>query len=120
MTADGAWAYRVDVTTERLLETAHTALAVAVADSRERFRDVVFGSRIDVELEADALAPETRDVLERAIARGSYVEQTPLSESYDALLRALGLGAVDRLSNDNLLWYDGGLYRYALYVSEGS
>ncbi|MFB6122052.1 MAG: hypothetical protein ABEJ78_01155 [Haloferacaceae archaeon] len=120
MTEEGTWAYRVRVSREPIVETAYAALAVLVADSREQFREVVFGSRIDAELAPETLAPERRDVLERAIARGQYAETTPLSTSYDALLKMLGLGAVDRASTGNLLWYDGSLYRYALYVSEAS
>jgi hypothetical protein len=120
MTESGAWAYRVDVSRERIVETAHTALAVPVADSRERFREVVFGSRIDAELAPGALAPAARDVLERAIARGTHSETTPLSEGFETLLDEFGLGAVDSAATGQLLWYDGALSRYALYVSAPS
>lgn len=117
MTESGAWAYRVRVTREPVRETAFTALAVEVADSRSAFREVVFGSRIDAELDPGSLSAESRAVLEEAIDLGEYAEQGPVSEAFDALLAALGLGAVDTASNGNLLWYDGGFYRYALYVN---
>ncbi|MFB6194787.1 MAG: hypothetical protein ABEI80_01335 [Haloplanus sp.] len=120
MTEGGTWAYRVRVARERVVETANTALAIEVAASRDRFREVVFGSRIDAELAPGALSADVRDLLERAIARETYSETTPLSASFDALLEALGLGAVDTAANGKLLWYDGGLYRYALYVSARS
>lgn len=116
MTDSGAWAYRVRVTRERLTEPAHTATAVPVADSRSQFRDVVFGSRIDAELAPAAVGAEPRALLEEAINRGAYAEQTPISESLDALLDALGVGAVDSFVNGKLLWYDGDFYRYALYI----
>lgn len=113
---DGPWAYRVSVSRERITETAYTALAVPVADSRARFREVVFGSRIDTELDPTTLGQGARDVLEEAIGRGTYTETAPLSEAFDAVLDALGLGAVDRAENGRLLWYDEGFYRYGLYV----
>lgn len=120
MTEGGAWAYRVRVARERVVETAHTALAIEVADSREQFREVVFGSRIDAELAPESLSAAVRDRLDRAIAGETYAETTPLSDPFDALLDRLGLGAVDTASTGNLLWYDGALYRYALYVSASS
>jgi hypothetical protein len=116
MTEDGPWGYRVDVSRERVTETAHTVLAVPVADSRARFREVVFGSRIDTELAPAALPGEARDVLEEAIARGRYTETAPVSEPLDTVIDALGLGEVDRAANGRLLWYDERFYRYGLYV----
>jgi hypothetical protein len=118
MTESGAWAYRVRVATERIVETAYTAMAIEVADSREGFREVVFGSRIDAELAPGSLSTDGRALLDRTVARGTYAETAPLSESFDALLGRLHLGAVDTASTGNLLWYDGRLYRYALYVSD--
>jgi hypothetical protein len=120
MTDSGAWAYRLSVTREPVLETAHTALAIEVADSRARFRDVVFGSRIDAELAPADLTADARDVLGRALARETYAETTPLSEPFEAVLRALGLGAVDTAATGRRLWYDGAYYRYALYVNPAS
>lgn len=49
---DSRTEYRLTVSRERLLEPAQTALAVEVAESRAAFREVVFGSRIDVDLRA--------------------------------------------------------------------
>jgi len=120
MTEGGAWAYRVRVARERIVETAQTALAIEVADSREGFREVVFGSRIDAELAPESLSAAVRDRLDRAIARETYAETAPLSEPFDILLDRLGLGAVDTASTGNRMWYDGRLYRYALYVSASS
>ncbi|MFB6096999.1 MAG: hypothetical protein ABEJ74_06390 [Haloferacaceae archaeon] len=117
MTESGAWAYRVRVSREPLRETAYTALAVEVADSRPAFREVVFGSRIDAELDPGSLSAESRGILEEAIDLGEYDEQAPVSAAFDALLDALGVGGVETASNGNLLWYDGGFYRYALYVN---
>lgn len=120
MTEDGTWAYRVAVTTAEIVETAYTAFAVEVADSRRAFRDVVFGARIDATLAPDDLPPDARDRLERAIARGSLSETAPLPEPFRTLLGALDLGSVDSMANGKLLWYDGDLYRYGLYVNETS
>lgn len=116
MTDSDAWAYRLHVTREPVVETAYTALAIEVAESRAAFRDVVFGARIDVDLSPSALAPEARDRLVRAIDRGEYNESTPLSGSFDALLAELDLAGVDESVTGRLLWYDGGFYRYALYI----
>jgi hypothetical protein len=120
MTDSGAWAYRVRVTTERVLETEHTALAIEVADSRARFREVVFGSRIDAELAPADLQSDARDVLEQAVARETYTETTPISEPFEAILGALGLRAVDTGVTGRRLWYDGAYYRYGLYVNPAS
>mgnify|MGYP000187960563 CR=1 FL=1 len=120
MTEDGTWAYRVHVTTEGIVETAYTALAVNVASSRQQFRDVVFGSRIDATLTADELSPDARDRLEQTINRGSSSETAPLPDSFVTLLKALHLGAVDTAANGKLLWYDDALYRYGLYVNDAS
>jgi hypothetical protein len=116
LTEDGTWGYRVSVSRERITETAHTALAVPVADSRARFREVVFGSRIDTELAPAALPGDARDLLDEAIARGRYTETAPISEPFDAVIDALGLGGVERATNGKLLWYDERLYRYGLYI----
>jgi len=118
MTESGTWAYRVHVSRERIMETAYTTLAIDVADSQTAFRDVVFGSRIDVELTEDALAAGVRDLLDQAIERGRHEEKTPLSADFEMLLDALGLGTVDHTANGRLLWYDEGLFRYGLYVNE--
>jgi len=117
MTEDGGWPYRVRVDEERVVETAHTALAVEVASDREAFRDVVFGTRIDTILEAGDLSAPARDVLDEAIARDVYTETTPLSDAFDATLDALGVGNVDDGVNGKLLWDADALYRYGLYVS---
>lgn len=117
MTESRTWAYRVRTTSEQIVETAYTALAVEVANSRPAFREVVFGSRIDTELTSAALPTEAQDILDQAIARETYTETVPLSESFDTVLEALGLGAVDTAANGKLLWYDGEFYRYALYVN---
>lgn len=117
MTESGNWAYRLDVTRERVTETAYTALAVAVADSRERFREVVFGSRVDAELAPGDLSADVRTLLEEAVRKDTYEETTPLSEAFEALLAALGL-ETDETVNGRLLWYDGGFYRYGLYVDD--
>ncbi|SDX91284.1 hypothetical protein [Halobellus clavatus] len=118
MTEDGGWAYRVQVTRERIQETAHTALAVEVADGRSAFREVVFGSRIDAELAPSALTDGERAVLEQAVSRGRYVETAPRSSDFDGVLNALGLASVDTAETGQLLWYDGELYRYGLYVND--
>ncbi|MFD1687609.1 hypothetical protein [Halobellus litoreus] len=120
MTEDGTWAYRVHVTTERIVETAYTALAVNVASSRQQFRDVVFGSRIDATLTADELPTDARDRLDQTINRGSSSETAPLPDSFVTLLKALHLGAVNTATNGKLLWYDDALYRYGLYVNDAS
>jgi hypothetical protein len=117
MTESGTWAYRVRVSREEIAETAYTALAIPVADSRAQFRDVVFGSRIDTELTPAALPKRARDILDQAIEGETYTETAPISEPFDTALEALGLGAVDTGVNDKRLWYDEEFYRYGLYVS---
>lgn len=118
MTDSGAFAYRLAVTRERITETAYTTLAVEVASSREQFREVVFGSRIDAELAPADLSPDTRECLTSAISRDEYSETEPLSDGYVALLSALGLRGVDAAVNGKRLWYDGEYYRYGLYVND--
>ncbi|MFD1641830.1 hypothetical protein [Halohasta litorea] len=117
MTDSGAWAYRVDVTTEQLTETTHTALAVEVASSQSEFREVVFGSRIDAELSADEMPTEPREILDQAIAKGTYTEETPTTDAFERLLDLLGLGTVEKGVNGELLWYDDEFYRYGLYIN---
>lgn len=109
-------AYRVRVTRERIVETAYTAFAVEVADSRAAFREVVLGARVDAELAPADLPADARRLLDEAIAAGTYAETAPLSDRYDDLLAALGLGDVDTAVNGRLLLYDSDLYRYGLYV----
>jgi hypothetical protein len=120
MTESGTWAYRVRVSREQIVETAYTALAIPVADSRTQFRDVVFGSRIDTELTPAALQRDARDILDQAIERETYNESAPISEPFDTVLEALGLDAVDTGVNGKLLWYDEELYRYGLYINPSS
>lgn len=120
MTESGTWAYRVAIPTEQIVETAYTTFAVQVASSRQAFRDVVFGSRIDAELASDDLPADATDLLEQTIDRRSTQETAPLSDSFVALLEALKLRSVDTGVNGRLLWYDENLYRYALYVNESS
>lgn len=103
MTDGGSWAYRLTVTHERITETAHTGLAIEVANSRPQFRDVVFGSRIDVELTPENLSADVRSLLEDAVRQEAYEETVPLSETFEALLTALGLKAVDKAVNGKLL-----------------
>lgn len=112
---------RVRRSRESILETAHTALAVQVADSRAAFREVVFASRVDAELEPGDLSEEARSVLEEAIAAGRYDEHEPLSKGYESLLRTLGVADTDpaEADVDHRLWYDGDYYRYELYVTGG-
>lgn len=118
MTENDTWAYRVNVTTEQIVETAYTVLTVKVADSHQQFREVVFGSRIDATLTVDELPADVRDRLEQTINRGSVSETVPLPNSFVSLLKALHLGAVNTAANGKLLWYDEELYRYGLYVNE--
>ena len=116
----GTWAYRIAITTERIVETAYTVFAVQVASSRQAFRDVVFGSRIDTELASDDLPADVVDLLEQTIDRRSTEETVPLTDSFVTLLKALHLRTVNTGVNGKLLWYDGDLYRYGLYVNESA
>jgi hypothetical protein len=120
MEESGTWAYRIRVRTETITETAHTALAVEVADSRPAFREVVFGSRVDAELAPEDLGEAAREVLAEAIRTESYSEHEPLSDAYWAVLRALKLASVNEYANDRRLWYDGEYYRYSLYIDDPS
>jgi len=118
MTDSGAWAYRVQVTTETIIETAHTAVAVEVTSSRSEFREVVFGSMIDTELSPEEVPAEPREILEQAIAGETYTEETPITDAFDTLLDFLGLGTVQTGVNGELLWYDDEFYRYGLYIND--
>lgn len=117
MTEDGTWAYRVRISRERIVETAHTAVAIKIADSRAEFRSVVFASRIDAELAPTGLPDGAQELLDRAIARDAYTETAPISEAFETVLEQLGLDTVERGANGKLLWYDEGLYRYGLYIN---
>lgn len=116
MTEDGTWAYRVRISRERVVETAHTAVAIEIADTPAEFRSVVFASRIDAELAPMGLPNGARELLDRAIARGDHTETAPVSEPFETVLDRLGLAAVERGANGRLLWYDDELYRYGLYI----
>lgn len=118
MTENGTWAYRVDIATEQIVETAYTTLTVKVASSRQEFQEVVFGSQIDATLTGDKLPTDAHDRLEQTINQGSSSETAPLPDSFITLLKALHLGAIDTAANGKLLWYDNTLYRYGLYVNE--
>jgi len=118
MTESGTWAYRIAITTGQIVEPAYTVFAVQVASSHHAFGDVVFGSRIDAELASDDLPADAVDLLERTIDRRSTEESVPLSDSFVTLLEALKLRTVDTGENGRLLWYDGDLHRYGLYVNE--
>jgi len=118
MKAGGPWNYRIETVARSITETEYATLALEVASSREQFREVVFGSRIDAELAPASLADGVRSTLERAIGRGQYAERTPLSDAFDALLDRLELAGVETAANGRLLWYDGALYRYGLYVDD--
>ncbi|WP_424001545.1 hypothetical protein ACOZ4I_16695 [Haloarcula salina] len=118
MKAGGPWNYRIETVTRSITETEYATLALEVADSREAFREVVFGSRIDAELAPATLPEGVRSTLDHAIGRGQYAERTPLSESFDTLLDRLGLDGVETAANGRLLWYNKSLYRYGLYVDD--
>ena len=118
MSDSGAWAYRVQVSRERIVETAYTTLAVEVATSRPAFREVVFGSRIDTDLGEETLTEDVRAVLDSAIDQRQYQESVPLSASFERLLDVLGLAGIEQYVNGRLLWDGTDLYRYALYVEE--
>lgn len=118
MSDSGAWAYRIRVARTEILETAYTTLAVEVAPSRARFREVVFGSRIDTDLEGEPLSADVRAVLDRAIDQRRYRESAPLSDPFETLLDRLGLDTDDEFVTGRLLWDGADLYRYGLFVDE--
>ena len=120
MTDGGPWNYRLTVETETVLETAYTVYATKVADSREDFREIVMASRVDVELSADDLSGDVRDLFERARGLEDYRETTPLSTAYAELLETLDLAGVEEpgVDNDNLLWDGETLYNYGVYVNK--
>lgn len=121
MTESGTWAYRVHVMREVITEAAYTALAILVAESREAFRGVVFGSRIDAELVPENVPPKARRILEEAIGSGQYTETAPLSPEFERALDLLGIGNTNSESvNGQLLWYDNEFYRYSLYINNPS
>ncbi|MFC7225805.1 hypothetical protein N0B31_00180 [Salinirubellus salinus] len=119
MTEDGPWNYRLTTETESLLETAYTAHAVEVADSREAFHEIVLADRVDVELAPDDLSSDVRELFERARGLEEYRETTPLSATYEELLDRLDLSVEEPgVDNDNLLWDGETLYNYGLYVNK--
>lgn len=120
MNPDGPWAYRIDVTSERLYEPAYTTLAIEVAATTDAFRDVAFAASVDTRLVPAALDAPVRRMLEQVIARDRYRETTPLSTEYTALLDALDLEHVETVSNGHHLWYDETLYRYGLYINDAN
>ena len=115
MTDDGGFPYRVSVTTESIRETEYTTRAIPVADDEAAFREVVFAAEIDAELDDESLSTAARDLLDRSLGR-EHTESTPLSTAFEEVLAALGLANVDESLNGELLWYDGQLYRYGLYI----
>ncbi|MFC6723105.1 hypothetical protein ACFQE1_01595 [Halobium palmae] len=121
MTESGTWAYRVHVTREEIMEPANTVLSIPVAESREAFREVVFGSRIDSELAPENVSPKARRILNKAIRTEQYTENAPLSPGFERLLDLLGIGNIDsKFVNGQLLWYDDRFYRYSLYINDPS
>ena len=116
MTESGTWAYRVDVMTEQIVEPAYTAFAAEVAGSRDGFREVVLGSRIDAEFTSDGLSAEVQSIIEETLSTEMYAETSPLSDAYEEALGTLGLRTVDQVKNGQLLWYNEELYRYSLYI----
>lgn len=116
MKPGGPWNYRIETETRRVSETAYTTLALEVASSREQFREVVFGTRIDADLTGESLPSGVQSTLDRARGLGRYAETTPLSASFETLLDRLGLADTESAVTGQLLWYDASLYRYGLYV----
>lgn len=119
MTDDGAFAHRVDVRRERVTLTEHTVTAVLVSRSRDAFREVVLGSRVDVDVDALDLSADARDVLDEAIGRGRYAETGEPSATFETLLRRLGF-EVDRPETGRILWDAESLFRASYYVSGGA
>ncbi|MFB6232834.1 MAG: hypothetical protein ABEH61_01105 [Haloarculaceae archaeon] len=115
MTADGGFPYRVSVTTEPIREPEYTTRAIPVADSEAAFREVVFAAEIDTELDTESVSTAARDLLDRSLG-GKHTESTPLSTAFEEVLAALGVATADESLNGRLLWYDGQLYRYALFI----
>jgi hypothetical protein len=119
MDESGAWAYRPNLTREKIIEPAHTVFAVRVADSRQQFREVVFGSRIDTELDPENMSSDVQQLLEQAIGRGTYRESGSPSEAFNELLSLLHLNTSESV-NGQQLWYGGEYYRYSLYINDSS
>ena len=119
MAESGPWAYRPNLTRETIIEPARTVFAVRVADSRQQFREVVFGSRIDTELDSESMSSDVQQLLEQAIGGGTYRESGSPSEAFSELLSLLQLNTSESV-NDQQLWYNGEYYRYSLYVNDSS
>ncbi len=115
MTDDGAFGHRVEVRRERVTLVEHTVTAVEVADSREAFREVVLGSRVDVDVGAVGLQPDGRDLLDEAIGRSKYAETGDPSATFETLLRRLGF-EVGESETGRILWYGESLFRAAYYA----
>lgn len=121
MTESGVWAYRVHVTQDVITEPAYTAMAIPIAESREAFREVVFGSRIDSELSPENVSQKAQRILEEAIEKGQYAETVPLSTGFETILDLLNVNDSDsQVVNGRLLWYDDGYYRYSRYINNPS
>lgn len=117
MGENGGFPYRVEVRREQITLTEHTVLAVEVADSREAFREVVLGSRVDADLETADLPSNARDLLDRAIERGTYRETGEPSEAFETLLRRLDIDP-DESAVGRIIWDGDSLFDAALYVGE--
>jgi len=103
MTDSGAWAYRVDITTEQLTETAHTAFAVgwqAPRATSARLSSALGSIRNSLQMRCQQ---NHKEILEQAIAEETYTEEAPITEAFERLLDLLGLGrsTQQRMANNS-------------------
>jgi hypothetical protein len=110
---------KVTVETKTLTEPAYTGVRIPIADSRAAFERSLDGSMVDARIEKSTLSGEAKTIL----SRGEYTEETPLSQAYEEVIRALGLRELlhtdDPPTAENGLHvsYDGTYYRFGLYVN---
>jgi hypothetical protein len=109
----------VTVGAKTLTEPAYTGVRIPIADSRAAFERALDGSMVDARIEKSALSAEAKTI----ISRGDYTEETPLSQAFEEVIRALGLRELLKADdpptaeNGLHLSYDGSYYRYGLYVN---
>lgn len=118
---------KVSVSEARLVEPAYTSQATAVANSRNEFAEIADATLVDARASSESLSSDTVQIFRRSEGGDGYTEQTPLSESFRELIRALELRAFLwgspserqlRGTNQNVLEYDEEYYTFDLFISE--
>lgn len=117
LSPDGPWNYRLRTDRATITEPRYTIRADQLTDDRATFREIVFATRVDVELTPDELSNDARSRLESAIRGQQYTEQVPVSEPFETLTERLGVADTDVEEFSRIkLWYDEEYYRCTFVV----